>query len=171
MRPIVVQRYAYPASAIVMFVTALSLSKVIELAKDSGYQWIYNVSVVFVLVILVAGLLSGYTGYKNYDNMAKVEKISTQEILEMIGDIQSDTVLVSNGVKHLGYTVLKYYYPDNEIVNDVCTNVDADKMWFFSNDFLSEEQIELMYEKGYTVYGYGWKQMVKYPLVLYYFEK
>lgn len=171
MQPIVVQRYAYPASAIVMFVTALSLSKVIKLAKNSGYQWIYNVSIVLVFVILIIGTASGYTGYKNYDNTAKVEKINTEEVLGMIGNISSDTVLVSNGVKHLGYTVLKYYYPDNEIINDVCTNVEADKMWFFSCDFLSEEDINLMYEKGYTVYGYGQKQMVKYPLVLYYFER
>ena len=35
----------------------------------------------------------------------------------------------------------------------------------------AEEQIEIIYGKGYTVYGYGWKQMVKYPLVLYYFER
>lgn len=49
--------------------------------------------------------------------------MNTSNILSTIGETDADTVFTSIAVQHLSWTVLKYYYPDNEIVEGYPTYV------------------------------------------------
>ena len=174
-RPIFAIRYAYPAAAMVFFVIMVLVKRTMDLSAKAENKYKLRlpklISYTFAIAALIITFYVGIGDYNNFSQTSKTEELMTNAVLEVIGEPTPDIKMVSNGVKHLGYTVLKFYYPDNEVINDNCLNVDCDKMWYFTADFMSEEDLNTMSEKGYEVYGYGNMQMVKYPLVLYFFEK
>mgnify|MGYP000775060929 FL=1 len=78
--------------------------------------------------------------------------------------------MVTNGVKHLGWTVLYYYYPDNEIVNGDYNQAESDRFWYFTPDAMSDEAVAGLQQDGYRVTDYGQMQLAQYPFYLYYIE-
>lgn len=172
---ILAQRYLYPTSAIVFLMLVMECSRGLELCSDlslkSGKGFPERLGKCALLVFLVALLVIGVQNYRTWSTEVNEEKTATEATLTLIGDPDSDTVLVNNGVTHLGWTVLSYYYPDNEVENASYQDVDADRYWYFTLTWLAEDDISALSEAGYVLYGYGEQQISKYTFVLYYFER
>jgi hypothetical protein len=96
---------------------------------------------------------------------------SRRQTLDLIGTPTQDTKMVTNGVKHLGWTVLYYYYPDNEIVNGDYRQAEADSFWYFTPNAMGGDSIAELEQNGYQVTDYGQMQLSQYPFFLYYMEK
>ena len=77
-------------------------------------------------------------------------------------------VLVNNGIQHIGWTVLEYYFPEAEILNGRWDCTDADHFWYFTPDVLDADEIAEIEASGlHVIGGYAYQQLVKYPLTLY----
>ena len=96
--------------------------------------------------------------------------METEKTLDLIGTPDEDVNMVTNGVKHLGWTVLYYYYPDNEIVNGDYNQADSDRFWYFTPTELGTDAIAGLQQDGYQVTDYGLMQLSQYPFYLYYIE-
>ena len=85
-------------------------------------------------------------------------------------------MFASAEVPHLAWTVLQYYYPGNEVINEEPVSVvknaarDLDDIWFLGY-CLSEAKIDEMMSMGYTVTDYSEVQISKYGCNLYHFTK
>lgn len=174
MRPLLAVRYIYPLCAITAMILVMGSARLLVHLGDWSEKiqkpWVTGLGKAVLAVILVMLFVLGWKDYSAYKATAEYESAKTEEILYIIGDIDEDEVLVNNGVKHIGWTVLDYYYPDNEIMNTSCGNVDADSFWYFSNYSLSEDEFNYMVQQGYEIAAYGELQLGKYPLVLYHFQ-
>ncbi|MBR1439748.1 MAG: hypothetical protein IJ589_00845, partial [Lachnospiraceae bacterium] len=81
-------------------------------------------------------------------------------------------VFVNNGVTHIGWTVLNYYYPEAEVINGGYDSTDADDFWVFSVINIDEATMNHMRnDKGYNMDDYGIQQVAKYPCFLYHFYR
>lgn len=174
--PVLAQRYLYMLIAITLLVVVAGWKGVLRLLRtwaerDSRAARAELLGKLVLLLVLAVLAVKGLGDYKAYSDRTRQEKAATEELLGLIGEVDEDVRMVSYRVDHLGWTVLKHYFPDNEVVNGSCTEVDADRFWFFTYDYLSQETLTEMGNKGYKLYGYGEKQLCKYPLVLYYFER
>lgn len=173
--PILISRYLYMLIAVSVLVLVMGSCGVLNLLRGlEGRRYFgraCNCGKAILMLVLCVLLSKGWKDYKVYSDKAMHEKEVTEELLELIGDVDEDVKMVCDGVPHLGWTVLYHYYPDNEVLNAQCLEVDADRFWFFSGSFLNDEQMAELGRRGYLLYGYGERQLGKYPLVLYYFEK
>lgn len=179
MGPVLAERYLYPLSAITFVVIVIETGRVLELlkgwdanlAKAGKWNKLAAVGKLVCLMILAVLLVIGVKNYRNYSNMSVVEEQKTMETLYLIGEPEEEVQMVTNGVKHLGWTVLYFYFPDNEVINGNYEEAETDKFWYFTPDYLSEEEIRGLASEGYSIAGYGEKQLAKYPFMLYYMEK
>jgi len=115
-----------------------------------------------------------FIGVKNYATdytEVKTQKEKTTEILTLMGSETDALTFVNNGISHIGWTVLAYYYPDADIYNSTFRNVDADDFWYFTPGLLSQDEKNEITTSGYTLTEYGSKQLVKYTFMLYHFSK
>lgn len=175
MGPVLAQRYLYPLSAIAFITVVIEssylliwLKKLGEKLKTARLSAAGKCALAAALAVL---LIVGLQGYRSYSGGVASEEARTADLLTTIGEPQEDVKMVSNGVQHLGWTVLYHYYPNNEIVNGSYSSTDADKFWYFSPGYLSDEDMQALVNSGYSVSGYGEKQLAKYPFVLYYMER
>lgn len=174
--PVLVQRYLYPVSAITVLLLVISGSRCLTLIKTLGEklhkEWLEKLAKCVLVVVLTVLSVIGLGNYKVYSNQAKAEKMVTEQTLSIMGDVSEDTVLITNHVKHLGWTVL-YYYFDNEIITGSCRGEGAeyDKFWYFTPEPVAAKDLQKMQEAGYTVANYGAQQIAVYPFELYYFER
>ena len=174
MVPMIAKRYLYPCTAIVAYLFAVCIScslsdvKVFEKNAWKFMKAVCNLIVVFVLVI-------GLKDFRIYRSVAKQEKAATEQFLGFIDSSDKkgkDLVLVNNGVTHIGWTVLEYYYPDAEIINGGYDSTDADDFWLFSTTVIDQDTINHMtYERGYNWDDYNVQQISKYPCFMYHFYK
>lgn len=175
MRPMLAERYLYPLSAVTFVVVVIECGYVLELLKRLSEKlkknWIPDVGKLALVLVLAMLLAAGMKNYQSYSAQAGDENQKTTEVLELIGTPEADVQLVSNGVKHLGWTVLYHYFPENEVVNGNCFSTEADRFWYFTPVALTEEDIQGLSAKGYTIWGHGEKQLSQYPFVLYYLER
>lgn len=174
MRPLLAVRYVYPLCAVTALILVIGSARVLKYletwSEQENKSWVKGLSKAVLAAILVVLFVLGLKDYDAYSTTVEYESAKTEEILYIIGDIDEDEVLVNNGVTHIGWTVLDYYYPDNEIINTSCGNVDADSFWYFSPHSLNENEFNNMVQKGYEIAAYGELQLGKYPLVLYHFQ-
>ena len=174
--PVLVQRYLYPLSAITVLLLVISGSRCLTLMKGLGEKlyrkWLEKLTKCVLVAALFVLAVIGLGNYKVYSAQAKAEKMMTEQTLSIIGEVPEDTVLITNNVKHLGWTVL-YYYFDNEIITGSCRDegVQYDKFWYFTPESVTAGDLQRMQEKGYTVANYGEQQIAVYPFELYYFER
>lgn len=174
--PVLVQRYLYPVSAITVLLLVISGSRCLALIKTLGEklhkEWLEKLAKCVLVAMLTVLSVIGLGNYKVYSNQAKTEKMVTEQTLSIMGDVSEDTVLITNHVKHLGWTVL-YYYFDNEIITGSCRGEGAeyDKFWYFTPEPVAAKDLQKMQEAGYTVTNYGAQQIAVYPFELYYFER
>lgn len=173
--PVLAQRYLYPLIAVTALFLVMGCHELLELSKrletelgKKRIQLFCRCGMTAVLIVLV---LIGFVNYRNYSSVVRQEKQATEQTLSIIGSPGEDTVFLNDGVTHIGWTVLKYYYPENELVNDSWDCVDFDDYWYFRKAEMEQEQLDIMRERGYAVEEYGHQQLSKYPFVLYHFQK
>lgn len=175
MGPVLAERYLYPLSAVVFVTLVIACARILILLGRLGEKWKIKwlpwAGKGIFLAILIMLLAVGMQNYQSYSERVSVEEQKTAETLNLIGEPGEEVPLVTNGVQHLGWTVLAFYFPVNEVINGGLDSTNAEKFWYFTPEFLSDGDITKMVEKGYIVSGYGEKQLAKYPFVLYYFEK
>ena len=174
MAPMLAQRYLYPLSAVAIVMLVIGSSRVLELmAELEKHSWKglellgRGILMICLILLFTMGLQNYQECYGSYEQ----QKTETEKTLDLIGTPGKDTKMVSNGVKHLGWTVLYYYYPNNEIVNGDYRQAEADSFWYFTPNELSEDAISEQEYNGYHVTDYGQMQLSQYPFFLYYMEK
>lgn len=175
MGPVLAERYLYPLSAVTVVLLVMASSRVLALLKKLGERIQMNslegigkaVLVILLLILLVIGL----NNYKKYSATASLQEEKTRLTLETIGTLDEDVELVTNGVKHLGWTVLYYYYPDNSIIEGAYWDTEADRFWYFNPSHLNQEEMGELKANGYSISYYGEMQISQYPFVLYYMER
>lgn len=166
--PVLAERYLYPLSAISAMLMVIETSHMLKLLK-SHTQVAVGKAVLFVMLVVLVTV--GLKGYKEYSNTVTLQDQKTMETLSLMGEVDEDVVLVTNGVKHLGWTVLAYYFPEREVINGNYGSTDADRFWYFTPDTISEEAVQEINAAGYSIAGYGEYQLSQYPFMLYYMEK
>ena len=175
MGPVLAQRYLYPLCGIYVMTLAMAFHRIEEWLRE--YAPISCRPVMLIAckccVFAVCGILLfiGLHNFRVYQSNVKMERTGTIETLSLIGEPDKSVPMAVTGVKHLSWTILQHYYPGHDILTESCDTVDAEAFWYFSGQFLSEEQITMMTERGYTISGYGEHRISQYTFVLYYFKK
>lgn len=174
MAPMLTQRYLYPLSAVAIVMLVVGSSRVLELTAKleqhawKGMEFLTRLILILLLVVLF-GL--GIQNYRECYDSYEQQKVETDKTLDLIGTPDEDMKMVTNGVKHLGWTVLYYYYPDNEIVNGDYRQAEADRFWYFTPGELGADAVTELRQKGCQVTDYGLMQLAQYPFYLYYIAK
>lgn len=174
MAPMLTQRYLYPLSAVAVVMLVVGSSRVLELTAEleqhawKGMEFVTRLILILLLAVLF-GL--GIQNYRECYDSYEQQKVETDKTLDLIGMPDEDMKMVTNGVKHLGWTVLYYYYPDNEIVNGDYRQAEADRFWYFTPGELGADAVTELRQKGYQVTDYGLMQLAQYPFYLYYIAK
>ena len=171
MTPLVSTRYFYPLCAITALMLVLGTSHVLQRMEGAGAdvtrKWLSSAGRAVLFLILAVLFVKGINDYSDYKTVVDRESALTEETLALIGEQTEEMELVNNGIQHIGWTVLHYYYPDAEVVNGSYNSAETDDFWYFTPDYLSMEQIQELSAQGYNVGGYGEKQLSKYPFILY----
>lgn len=173
-KPMLAQRYMYPLSAVTFLSLTLAMSRVFELLckyKYSGFGSLEKVVKATSLVVLVLFLGIGIENFKVHKDLALDEEIKTKATLNLIGEPGDDTMFVTNGVKHLGWTIFPCYFPETEFVNANCYGATKDKFWYFNPVPITEEEQMNLAKAGYEIISYGQMQISQYPFFLYYVER
>lgn len=169
-KPILELRYMYPIVPLLLTILMLTISRVLDYAREQNLVKLFGV-IFFVLfsVSLVFGLLD----FKYFRSVTKTQNVETQKVLDVIGEVDDDTVMTSIAVQHLAWTVLEYYYPDTEIVEGFPTEAreDAGTVWSFYTGPLSDSEIESMQARGYNVEVHEDMWFGKYGCYIYKFYK
>ena len=99
--------------------------------------------------------------------------MQTQKVLSIIEEPADDAVFTATGVQHLSWTVLYYYFPENEIKDCLPNEVDTsiDDIWAFVGYPMTDEAMEDMENKGYLVDVYMDLWLGKYGCNLYHFYR
>ena len=172
-RPILTDRYVYPLGGIAAIMLVTGSSRLLKLLKERGTAWkrawLEKAGKVVLLLALALMVFAGIKDYRMLSAQMKSESEKTERALAIIGPPVENMVLVNNGVRHIGWTVLAYYYPEAHVRNNTYDNVDADDFWYFTGGFLTEEDLDVLRERGYELGGYGEQQISQYPFVLYHF--
>lgn len=175
--PILAKRYLYPLSAIAFMAIAMGIQALLKkfassakLQNTPGFTMLAKSVLVVVLVVLT---VVGFDNYKAFGTECELEKTKTEAVLEIIGTPKEGTMMVSNGVKHLSWTVLYHYYPGYQVVEGGYDNyqITSDAFWYFNPFVISEDEMNFVNSLGLTATCYGEHQISKYPFVLYYFER
>ena len=174
MTPVLIARYLYPVSAVAACVIVMAASRVLEILQEigerEGLPHLRGIGKGILAAVCLALLIAGIKNYSDYGPEVRIEKERTQEALDIIGTPDTDVKMVTNGVKHLGWTVLYHYYPDNEVVNGDYRMAESDRFWYFNPDELPKEVIEELERGGMSVTAYGEQWIAQYPFYLYYMD-
>lgn len=173
--PVLVKRYLYPVSAVTVCVLVVGISRLMEILKELGVKEKLvhlqgigkGVSVCLCFLLLVMGLKN----FSIYGGEVKLQKERTQETLDIIGTPDASVQMVTNGVKHLGWTVLKHYYPENEIINHDYRGGESESFWYFNTFEYPAEYLEELEGGGLKVTAYGEHWISQYSFYLYYIER
>lgn len=176
MRPLVTGRYMYPLCAVTAIMLVAGLKRMLDILKKiEGYfhkRWLVGAGKCALVLVLAVLFIKGLGNYGSYKATVDYEEARTGEVLNYIGEPSGDTQLVNNGIMHIGWTVLSYYFPDTEVINGNFRDATSDDVWYFTPAFLDENDISALSDMGYSITAnYGNQQLGKYPLVLYHFER
>ena len=184
-RPILINRYMYPLIPIVLFILMTSVKRIIAISskeKETDNAIETEISAVknpcgrlFVFAIVIVWVVSLVVGLKDFiyfRSVCKTQNLYTEKILTMIGTPEEDTVFTVEGVSHLAWSVLPYYFPEARVVNGSPVNVDdAGEIWAFMGYELDEYMIEELEARGYETEVYWDMVFTKYNCTLYHFSK
>lgn len=175
MGPVLAQRYLYPLSAVAFFTLVVGsghaltlLKKLGERIRISGTETIGKIVLTAFLAVL---LIVGLGNYREYSTLAWEQNAKTKEVLDLIGEPDEEVQMVTNGVKHLGWTVLYHYFPDNEIINGNYDCATSDEFWYFNPVPMNDTEISYLNQNGFKVTSYGEMQISKYLFELYYIKR
>ena len=173
-KPMLAQRNMYPLSAITFVSLGIAISRIFTLLRKYRHSGFGNLEkvikvAVFAMLLLFFGI--GMGNFKVRRDMVVDQDNKTKATLNLIGEPDEDTMLVTNGVKHLGWTIFPCYFPETEFENANCYGATKDKFWYFNPAPLGEEDIKRLKEMGYDVISYGQMQISQYIFSLYYMER
>lgn len=172
--PVLVTRYLYPVSAVTVCLMVVSTSRLLEILKEFGDRekllHLQGIGKGILVCICFVLFVMGLKNYRIYGGEVKLQQERTQETLDIIGTPDKSVQMVTNGVKHLGWTVLKHYYPDNEIINHDYRGGESESFWYFNTFEYPEEYVEEMENGGRKVTAYGEHWISQYSFYLYYIE-
>lgn len=175
MGPMLAKRYLYPLSAVGILLLVICTGRLLELAGEqerksglAGLQFLAGVALAAELGVL---LVIGAGNERAYREITMEQEEATSQTLSLIGTPGKEVQLVTNGVKHLGWTVLYFYYPEQEIINGDYHGATADSYWYFSPSELGESEEQELLESGFSVTDYKEQQISQYPFYLYYVTK
>lgn len=175
MTPVLVERYMYPLSAVAFCLLILCGSRALVLLKrlgeKTGIAHLEGMGKAALACLVCVLFVMGLGNYGRYSAQVREQDEKTGKTLDTIGILDQDVKLVTNGVKHLGWTVLSHYYHDNEIVNGDYRMAEAERFWYFSPNELGQEELDGLAQDGMSVTVYGENQIAVYPFYLYYFEE
>lgn len=169
---VLARRYIYPlagvAAMMLVIVGSHSLDLLKGLDKYVKAGWPVKAGKFLLAAALLVMTAVGYRDYQTFTAKNAQESARTEEVLYLIGEPSEDMVLVNNGVTHIGWTVLRYYYPDAEILNGGLNITEAADFWFFTPNPIAAEDFDVLSAEGtHIVAAYPSVQLVKYPLSLY----
>ena len=172
-KPILAARYMYPLIPILFVIFMLCVKKMLGWNWGNTEKEIVNLRQILVGILFAVLLVIGLFDFKQYRSVVKTQEFQTQRILTMIGEPSSETVFTANGVKHLSWTVLQYYYPESEVfaVSPSELTDDNQEIWAFMGYELGADEIAQMEERGYSVEESPDMWMGKYGCNLYHFRK
>ena len=162
MAPMLAQRYLYPLSAVAIVMLVIGSSRVLELLallEKQSWKGLELLGRVILVVFLGIMFGMGIRNYRECYDSYEQQKTETDKTLDLIGTPTQDTKMVTNGVKHLGWTVLYYYYPDNEIVNGDYRQAEADSFWYFTPNAMGGDSIAELDQNVYQVTDDGQMQL------------
>lgn len=173
--PLLVERYLYPLCAVALVTLTAASGRVLHILREVGNKLRLAFAegvgkVVFVLVLFVL-FSAGVQNYKNYHTVYYNEKVRTDLTIETVGKPEKDVKMVTVGVKHLGWTVLEHYYPENEIVNGDYNSAGCDEFWYFVMPAIDEAGLQDLNSKNFDVKHYRSMQISQYPFELYHIKQ
>ena len=173
-KPMLAQRYMYPLSAVTFATLAVAMSRVFVILREYSHgvlgkteKTVRGISLVVLSLFVVIGL----GNFQVYRDVAIDQENKTKATLSLIGEPKDDTMFVTNGVKHLGWTIFPCYFPGTEFISANCYGATKDKFWYFNPTPIGEEDLKRLSEMGYNVISYGQMQISQYVFSLYYMEK
>ena len=200
-KPILVNRYMHPIIPLVLFAMMAAIARIIrwgaegvseEALKDEEagdatakeVPWLETelkavkckrgrIVVIALAVAWFVLLVPALLDFKYYRSVSRSENLYTEQTLALVGEPSEDVIFTSLGVQHLAWTVLQYYYPDNEVYNLDPTQLEdePDEIWAFMGYEMSEENLGIMKARGYKYSYYPNGNVAKYPCRLYHFTK
>lgn len=176
MRPLVTGRYLYPLCGVVAIMLAAGAKRLLDILKEMEPRfhknWLAGAGRCALVLVLAVLFFRGIGNYGIYKATVENEEARTEEFLYYIGEPSEETQFVNNGIMHIGWTVLSYYFPDTEVINGDFGNATSDDVWYFTSGFLNENEFQALDDMGYQVTAnYGEQQLGKYQFVLYRFER
>lgn len=166
--PILTYRYTYVLIPLTMFIFMLCMKRFIEYGEGK----IVNIKYVFIWAMMLVTLVLGLLDFKYFRSVTKTQDVETKKVLDIVGTPNEDAVLVSNGVKHLAWSVLKYYYP-NEVTTEQPNNLgkEPSEIWAFIGYVFDDDILDDMDSMGYKHEAYMDMWLGKYGINLYHFYK
>lgn len=169
---VLAKRYVYPLAGVAVMMLVIVSSRFLGLLKGAGEKikagWLPTAGKCLLAAVLLLMIVAGISDYKAYNTERKYQSVRTEELLSIVGGSEEELVLVNNGVTHIGWTVLNYYYPKAEVLNGRWDSIQADDFWYFTVNPLTAEENASMDAAGvHIVAGYPSMQLAKYPLSLY----
>ncbi len=169
---VLVVRFIYPLTGVVAVMLVIVVSRALGMLKKTESivkgRWPEKAGACILSGILLLMIYTGYGDYRAFTAENQYQSQKTQELLQIIGEPEDGMVLVNNGIQHIGWTVLEYYFPEAEILNGRWDCTDADHFWYFTPDVLDADEIAEIEASGlHVIGGYAYQQLVKYPLTLY----
>lgn len=163
--PILAFRYSYVLIPLVLFILMLCVKNILTAYKNTAVT-------VATYIILLFLLISGLFDFKYFRSVTKTQDYQTSLVLDLVGTPHEDAILCSNGVKHLAWSVLSYYY-DNEITTENPTSLDVEpsEFWCFIGYEYEQDLLDEMKAKGYTVSPHLDMWLGKYAVNIYHFYK
>lgn len=169
---VLARRYVYPLAGVAAVMLVIVSSRFLRLLQSVGDRikagWLLNAGKCLLVLVLLAMLFTGIGDYRRFTAESKYQSVRTEELLNIVGEPTENMVLVSNGVTHIGWTVLNYYYPRAEVLNGRWDSTQADDFWYFTvNPLTAEEMAAIDASGAHIAESYPSMQLVKYPLSLY----
>ena len=164
--PILTYRYTYVLIPLVLFIFMLCMKRLIEYKIGDGLKY----GIVWTMLVLT--FLLGLLDFKYFRSVTKTQDFQTKRVLDIVGTPNEDAILVSNGVKHLAWSVLRYYY-SNEVTTENPNKLESQpsEIWAFIGYEFDDEVLDDMENRGYRTESYMDMWLGKYGINLYHFYK
>lgn len=168
--PIVTHRYGYVLTPLVLLIFILCMKKMFGFLLESTHK---KVLLAFISGLFCLILLIGLVDFRYYRSVCKTQDFQTDLVLKIVGTPSEDAVLCSNGVQHLAWSVLSYYYPNNEVTIRNPNELDSSpsEIWAFIGYEFDDTVLNDMAAKGYAMDSYLNLWLGKYGINLYHFYR
>jgi len=170
--PILAFRYTYVLIPIALFILMICIGRLWQYAQNSSSQLASRVCTIVLALMMLVVMLFSLLDFKYFRSVTKTQDFQTQRVLDIVGTPNEDAILVSNGVKHLAWSVLPYYYTNEVTMSNPDTlTVEPSEFWAFIGYEYDSDVLDAMANKGYQMDSYMDMWLGKYAINLYHFYK